>query len=225
MSKENPFDPNETANLTGFIVGRFRIEERLGSGGMGEVYRAEDIQLKRTVAIKRLTRRANTDSPLHNELLREAQLASALNHPRIAGVYDVISDRNELFLVMEYIDGQTLRQRMDTTISISEFCDIATQCAEALAAAHHKGILHGDLKPENIMLTLRNNAVQACDFGLANRIFAGSSQGKATTMPSGIAGTPAYMAPEVVEEKLSDTRSDIFSLGVVFYEMLCGWNP
>src|SRR5262245_2865110 len=195
MSKENPFDPNETANLTGFIVGRFRIEERLGSGGMGEVYRAEDIQLKRTVAIKRLTRRANTDSPLHNELLKEAQRASALNHPRIAGVYDVISDRNELFLVMEYIDGQTLRQRMQRPIGISEFCDIAIQCGEALAAAHNKGILHGDLKPENIMLTREANEVKVCDFGLARRLSAGSAPDNLTTIRSGIAGTPAYMAP------------------------------
>jgi serine/threonine protein kinase/tetratricopeptide (TPR) repeat protein len=223
---EDPSDPFETApDLTGSIAGRFKIEARLGSGGMGEVYRAEDTQLKRTVAIKRLTRRPQNDRPLQNELLKEAQRASALNHPRIAGVYDVISDRNELFLVMEYVDGQTLRQRMEMPISISEFCDIATQCADALAAAHNKGILHGDLKPENIMLTREHNAVKVCDFGLARRIFAGSAQGVVTTVRSGIAGTPAYMAPEVVLEKPSDARSDIFSLGVVFYEMLSGWSP
>src|SRR5262245_62753900 len=126
---------------------------RLGAGGMGEVYRAEDTQLKRTVAIKRLSVRVQADRPYKNELLKEAQRASALNHPGVASVYDVFAHGTELFLVMEYIDGVTLRERMRSPISIAQFCDIAMQCAEALAAAHAKGILHGDLKPSNIMLT------------------------------------------------------------------------
>jgi eukaryotic-like serine/threonine-protein kinase len=137
-----------TPSLTGTTIGRFTIGMCLGAGGMGEVYQAEDTQLKRTVAIKRL--KPTGQKAGRDELLKEARRASALNHPRIASVYDVFPDGNELFLVMEYIDGQTLRRRMDSPVTIPEFCEIALQSAEALAAAHEKGILHGDVKPANM---------------------------------------------------------------------------
>ena len=164
-------------DLTGSTVGRFTISARLGAGGMGEVYRAEDKQLKRTVAIKRLAPRIRNDERYKKRFLREAQRASALNHPHIAAIYDVLAEGDELFLVMEYVDGSTLRERMRRPISVSDFYPIAIQCSEALGAAHEKGILHGDLKPENIMLTRAKSAVKMCDFGLARRISTGGSTG------------------------------------------------
>jgi serine/threonine-protein kinase len=211
-------------DLTGSTVGRFKITGRIGAGGMGEVYSAEDSQLKRTVAIKRLSPHID-DKRSSNELLKEAQRASGLNHPGIAGVYDIVAEDNELFLVMEYVDGITLRQRLETPIGLSEFYKIAIQCAGALAAAHEKGIVHGDLKPENIILTHGKSDVKVCDFGLSHRSSENESTKNASTVRAGIAGTPSYMAPEVALERPTDVRADIFSLGVVFYEMLAGKNP
>jgi serine/threonine-protein kinase len=212
--------PDGSPPLAGTIAGRFAIGPRLGAGGMGEVHRAEDIRLKRTVAIKRLKATHNFS---RDELLKEARRASALNHPRIATVYDVFPAGDQLFLVMEYIDGQTLLHRMESPISTAEFCDIALQCAEGLGAAHEKGILHGDVKPANIMIT-RKGEVKVCDFGLSRR--ASSTDGAETeSLRRGIMGTPAYMAPEMFLERTVDLRSDIFALGVVFYEMLAGDNP
>lgn len=215
----------ETPDLTGSTIGRFIITARLGAGGMGEVYRAEDTQLKRTVAIKRLTRLKDRRL-LGVDLLREARRASALNHPRIASVYDVFSAGDETFLVMEYIDGLTLRQRLEAPLRLDEFCRIAIQCTEGLSAAHQRGIVHGDLKPANIMLSRDTGDVKVCDFGVARRL-PQSAAGAPTTSTSGglFAGTPGYMAPEVLLEQPSDIRADIFSLGVVCYEMLAGRNP
>ncbi len=207
----------------GSTVGRFVIRERLGTGGMGEVYRAEDTQLKRTVAIKRLV--GSSDASPASRLLKEAQRASALNHPGIASVYDVFTMGDELLLVMEFVDGGTLRERMKRPMNVGDFCTIGVQCTEALTAAHSRGIVHGDLKPANIMLT-REGEVKICDFGLARRL--PSSVGAAestTTTQYGIAGTPAYLAPEAVLERQVDERADIFSLGVVFYQMLAVRNP
>ena len=216
-------DDPAPVDLTGLTIGRFVIRARLGAGGMGEVYRADDTQLKRTVAIKRLVRNLHNQSPA-TRLLKEAQRASALNHPHIASVYDVFAMGSELLLVMEYIDGITLGQRMTRSISVSDFCKIAVQCTGALSAAHGRGILHGDLKPANIMLT-RDDEVKVCDFGLARRLARGDASADTTTTRHGIAGTPGYLPPEVVLEQSIDERADIFSLGVVFYEMLAGGNP
>ena len=206
----------------GSRIGRFVIHERLGVGGMGEVFRAADTQLKRTVAIKRLVHGPDDQSP-GSRLLKEAQRASALNHPRIASVYDVFTMGSELLLVMEYIDGITLRERIKRPIPVSDFYAMARQCTEALSAAHEKGILHGDIKPANIMLT-RDGQVKVCDFGLARRLASGGSADSLTTR-QGIVGTPAYMPPEVILEQPIDEHADIFSLGVVFYEMLARRNP
>ena len=136
---------------------------------MGEVYRAQDLRLMRSVAIKRLAPQLSTDPTYHTRFLKEGQRASALNDPHIAGVYDVIEEKNELYLVMEYIEGATLRQRLGQPLTIPEFLDIGTQCSDALQVAHQKGIVHGDVKPENIMLTSVGQ-VKMLDFGVARRL-------------------------------------------------------
>ena len=219
----------DRASLAGSIVGRFAIEVRLGAGGMGEVYRAHDTQLKRTVALKRLLFTSADRRPDRGDLLREARRASALNHPGIASVYDVFEHQGELFLVMEYVDGITLAERMRDPLAIDVFTAIAVQCAQSLAAAHQKGILHGDLKPSNIMLARDGGHVKLCDFGVARRVppTSGSDESLATlsTRPAVVAGTPAYMAPETILEQPVDPRADLFSLGVVFYEILALQNP
>jgi len=214
----SPTEANNRRDLTGRMIGRFVVRERLGAGGMGEVYLAYDNQLRRAVAIKRLVS--------GHDLLKEARRASSLNHPGIAAVYDVFTEADELFLVMEYVDGQTLRQLGGGPVGTTEFCPLARQCLEALAAAHQHGILHGDLKPSNIMVT-RDGTVKVCDFGLARRLHPAADMEDSVTAIEGhkVIGTPPYMAPEVLLEQPADARADLFSLGVVFYEILSGRNP
>lgn len=208
--------------LTGRTVGRFVIRSRLGAGGMGEVYYAEDTTLRRPVALKRVTNKLGSDPESRQRLLREAQRASALNSEHIAAVHDVVEEDGEFFLVMEYVEGETLRERLHHPMSLEQFFQIATQCAEALAAAHEHGVIHCDIKPENIMLT-PSGQVKILDFGMAKHL---PRSEQSSTLEDGlIGGTPSYMAPEVLLEKLPDARSDIFSLGVVFYEILTRKNP
>jgi tetratricopeptide (TPR) repeat protein/predicted Ser/Thr protein kinase len=212
--------------LTGTTVGRFAISRRLGAGGMGQVYGAEDTTLKRFVAIKRMAPQANSTAADRKRLLKEAQRASALNHPNVGGIYDVIEHAGELWLVMEYVEGETLRNRLTRPISTDEFFAIAIQCCEGLQAAHEKGIIHGDIKPENIMLTA-GNRVKILDFGVARRAWNSNPDDATKSMETMTVsgGTPAYMAPEVLLQRPDDGRSDIFSLGLVFYEMLGGDQP
>ncbi len=210
-------------DLTGTSVGRFLIRSKLGAGGMGEVYYAEDTQLRRPVALKRVSRRLGNDPESRRQILREAQRASALNSEYIASVYDVVEEHGELFLVMEYVEGETLRQRLQLPMTLEQFFDIATQCAEALMAAHERAIVHCDIKPENIMLTPAGR-VKILDFGVAKRLPRSDQSSTVDRTGSG-GGTPAYMAPEVLLERSSDERADIFSLGVVLYEMLTLKNP
>jgi len=204
--------------LTGTTVGRFVISRRLGSGGMGQVYGAEDTTLKRFVAIKRMSPQARPDDSDRKRLLKEAQRASALNHPNIGAIYDVVEHAGELWVVMEYIEGETLRRRLKQPVSREDFFFIAAQCCEGLQAAHEKGIIHGDIKPENIMLTA-GNRVKILDFGVARRAWSASPDDATKSMETMTAsgGTPAYMAPEVLLQKPDDGRSDLFSLGLVFY--------
>jgi serine/threonine-protein kinase len=219
--------PAALRDLTGTTVGRFKILARLGAGGMGEVYRAEDTKLRRTVAIKRMSPRVHGDPIEAARLLREGQRASALNHPNIAAIYDVIEEKGEILLVMEYIEGKTLRERMFSPISMAEFLAIGMQCSEGLAAAHDHRIVHGDIKPENIMLA-NGQRVKILDFGIARRLI-GSDPAEATqsllSITLSTSGTPGYMAPEVLQQKVYDGRADLFSLGLVFYEMLGGQHP
>jgi tetratricopeptide (TPR) repeat protein len=219
--------PPAQEDLTGKTVGRFLIERRLGAGGMGEVYLAMDTRLKRTVAIKRMSLRAGLTADDHALFLREGQRASALQHPNIAGIYDVFEENNEVLLVMEYVEGSTLRRAIGQPMAAEQFLDIAIQCASALVAAHEKRILHGDIKPENIMLSAAGQ-VKLLDFGVARRLPGEDQQGETLTTvwaPGHISGTPSYMGPEVLKGGMPDARSDIFALGIVFYEMLAGRHP
>jgi tetratricopeptide (TPR) repeat protein/predicted Ser/Thr protein kinase len=220
-----PPDPAADA-LAGTTVGRFAISRRLGAGGMGQVYIAEDTTLKRSVAIKRMVPHAQSTDVDRKRLLKEAQRASALNHPNLGAIYDVVEHAGELWLVMEYIEGETLRRRLQQPISREEFFAIATQCCEGLQAAHEKSIIHGDIKPENIMLT-PGNRVKILDFGVARRAWSANPNDATKSMETMTAsgGTPAYMAPEVLLQQHDDGRSDLFSIGLVFYEMLGGDQP
>lgn len=221
-----PVNPR-AADLTGTTVGRFAIRARLGAGGMGEVYRADDTALKRPVALKRIAPRLQSDENYRRRFLREAQCASGLTDQHIAGVYDVLEANNEIFLVMEYVEGVTLRQRLSEPFGIEECLRIGVQCAEALVAAHRRGIVHRDLKPENIMLT-PSGEVKVLDFGVAKQLPQTDDTLTTGTLNGGSSssgGTPPYMAPEVLLEKGTDHRADIFSLGVVLYETLGGRHP
>jgi serine/threonine protein kinase/tetratricopeptide (TPR) repeat protein len=208
-------------------VGRYTIRECLGVGGMGEVYRADDSVLKRSVALKRITPKASGDPVYRIRLLREAERASSISNQHVAAVYDVLEDDNELYLVMEYVEGENLRSLVKQPLDASQFFHFARQCAQALTAAHARGILHCDLKPENIMITPANE-VKILDFGLAKKLLHSElteDSNPTTSTSTNISGTPSYMSPEILMEQAPDQRSDIFSMGVVFYEALTGVNP
>lgn len=195
---------------------------------MGEVYLAEDTTLKRPVALKRLARNLSADERFRERFMKEAERASSLSHPNIAGVYDVLEVGGEPFLVMEYVEGVTLRARMSEPLSLDAFLNVALQTLEALVAAHEKRIVHRDLKPENIMLA-PDGRVKVLDFGVARRLPRYDQHIKTDSYEpgteAGLSGTPAYMAPETLLNKPDDARADIFSLGVVFYEALTGRHP
>jgi tetratricopeptide (TPR) repeat protein/predicted Ser/Thr protein kinase len=214
-------------DLTGTTVGRFVIRARLGAGGMGEVYRAEDTKLKRSVALKRMSPKLRTDEHYRQRFLKEAERASCLSDQHIAAIYDVLEENGETLLVMEYVEGTTLRPRLQRPLPLEEFLPVAIQCGEALVAAHEKGVVHRDIKPENIMLTPKGQ-VKILDFGVAKRLVRptdADATASTVSQPGTLSGTPAYMAPEVLLEKESDGRADIFSLGIVFYEMLTARHP
>ena len=192
---------------------------------MGEVYLADDSGLRRQVALKRVSPAMRADAKSRQRLWKEAGWASRLNDPHIAAIYDVVEDGDEVFVVMEYVEGENLRCRLTRSLKIDEFLSIAAQCGAALATAHQAGLVHGDIKPENIMLT-RSGQVKALDFGVAREIRGSDSANTGDTLKNvSFSGTLPYMAPEILEEKQVDARADIFSLGVVFYEALAGHNP
>src|SRR5262249_48904080 len=215
-------DIEYATGLAGKVVGRFAIGERIGKGGMGEVYRAEDTKLKRTVAIKRISPKFRDNPIYRSRLMKEARNASVLNDPHITAVYDVFHDGDEYFLVMEFIDGKSLRNYVNNAISHEDFETIAKQCLKGLAVAHRRGLVHRDLKPENIMVTSEKR-VKICDFGLAH-LTPQEGMEKAT-VTQGVFGTPGYMAPEVHLGSVLDPRSDIFSLGLVLFELWTGRRP
>jgi serine/threonine-protein kinase len=213
-------------DLTGTTVGRFFIRRLLGQGGMGQVYEAEDTRLKRPVALKRMAPQLRADEHYRRRFLKEAECASRLTHQHIAGIYDVFEQEGEVFLVMEFVAGETMRQRMQRPFALDEILDVFTQCATALVAAQEQGIVHRDIKPENIMLTPSLQA-KILDFGVAR---VQPKAGDATTQSvlstaGGMAGTLAYMPPEALLEKSVDGRSDVFALGVTLYEAVTGQHP
>jgi serine/threonine-protein kinase len=211
-------------------ISHFRITEKLGAGGMGVVYKAFDTRLERPVALKFLSDNLTRDPLALERFRREARAASALNHPGICTIYDVGEQDGRAFIAMEFIDGETLRSRIHgTSLSLAQTLHFAIQIAEALDAAHSQGIIHRDIKPANIFVT-RRGQTKVLDFGLAKLVAkelvgAGAASGEDSN-PSSVAGiisgTPAYMSPEQVRGDDLDTRTDIFSLGLILYEMATG---
>jgi serine/threonine protein kinase len=206
--------------MIGKVVSHYKILEKLGEGGMGVVYKAEDTRLKRTVALKFLPRGLESHEPERARFLQEAQAASALNHPNVCTIHDIAEAEGQQFIVMEYVDGVTLREKIaDGMLPTGAAVSYAIQIAEALGEAHSKGIVHRDIKAENIMVNSKNQA-KVMDFGLAK--LKGSLK---LTKTSSTIGTVAYMAPEQIQGGEVDARSDIFSFGIVLYEMLTGHLP
>ncbi len=210
-------------------LAHYKILDRIGSGGMGEVYRARDTRLGRTVAIKVLPAAVADDPDRRERFLREARAAAALSHPNIAALYEVGEDDGQLFLVFEFVPGEPLSKLIaGRPLNPRRAIQFAAQVADALADAHAAGIVHRDIKPDNIVVTPKGNA-KVLDFGLALWTAGGAAREQAaTTVDTGVGsalGTLAYMSPEQARGEAVDERTDIFSFGVALYEMLTGSRP
>lgn len=217
--------PNQGPVEPGDRLGPYGVIHHLGSGGMGDVYLAEDTRLGRRVALKVLHSASHRVPGCLDRLAREARTASSLNHPNIAVVYDVGCAGDHHYIATEMVEGETLRARMRRPIGAAETCSIATQIASALEAAHDAGIVHRDIKPENVMLR-PDGVVKVVDFGLAKRLTVEARPiSTDETLPGVVLGTTPYMSPEQAEGRDVDRRSDVFSLGVVMFEMLAGRPP
>ena len=222
----------ESAALVGQQLGHYQITGELGRGGMGVVYLAQDTRLDRPVALKLLPTHLTSDPDRLRRFEREARAASALNHPNILTIHEIGQLDSLHFIETEFVDGMTLRERIKSKdLKLSEALNIAEQMASALAAAHEAGIVHRDIKPENVMLR-RDGYVKVLDFGLAKLteqqsvdVMAASTTVAGMNTDTGIAGTAGYMAPEQAQGLSVDQRTDIFSLGVVLYEMVTGCLP
>lgn len=223
--------PPETLDATGDdefigkVLGGCQLLERIGRGGMGVVYKAKQLNLGRTVAVKILASDLASDEGFVRRFVQEARSAALLNHPNIVHINDVGEFQGVFYFVMEYVDGQNLRELLKTVkkLDVPRAVDIAVQVCHALRHAHSRGIIHRDIKPENIMLT-QEGSVKLADLGLAKRV--ASENSASLTHAGAILGTPYYMAPEQAKDfRHVDRRSDIYSLGVTLYRMLTGRVP
>jgi non-specific serine/threonine protein kinase len=206
--------------VTGEMIAHYRIIGKLGEGGMGVVYEAEDTKLKRTVALKFLPPELTKDPQAKARFIQEAQAAAALDHPNICAVYEIDEAEGTTYIAMPCVKGQSLKDRIGAgPLSLEEALDIAGQVAEGLKEAHQKGIIHRDIKPANIMLTEKGQA-KIMDFGLAKLASAAD-----VTKTLAVTGTPAYMSPEQAKGEAVDQRTDIWSFGATLYEMLAGVMP
>jgi serine/threonine-protein kinase len=214
--------------IPGDTVGPYVVLDRLGAGGMGEVYRAHDDRLNRTVALKRLSDPALAGDVAHRRMLREARAAAALSHPNIATIYDVLDTADGLVIVMEHVPGETLNAKLRAgPLSVPQAVGFAGQITDALAAAHDAGIVHRDLKPANIIIT-PDGKPKILDFGIArSRSVAAAPDGPDATLTEAghIVGTPSYMAPEQLAGGPVDHRTDIYGVGLLLYEMAAGRRP
>jgi len=225
--------------MIGKQVSHYMITDKIGHGGMGEIYLAEDTKLERNVALKFLPLHLTADAEARERFKREAQSAAALNHPNIVTIYEIGEHKGQVFIAMEYVEGRTLKEMISDVVTrcdapssgtvslpiipcplpLAQVLDIATQIASGLAAAHAKGIIHRDIKPQNILVD-KDGKVKILDFGLAKLQGASRLTKEAFAM-----GTVNYMSPEQGQGKDVDQRTDIWSFGVVLYEMISGELP
>jgi serine/threonine-protein kinase len=206
------------------LNGRYELHRRIARGGMAEVVLARDQLLDRPVAVKILFPEFATDAAFVERFRREAQAAAGLNHPNIVGVYDWGREANTYFIVMEYVDGRSLADvlRAEGTLHPDRAADIATDVAAALGFAHRNGVVHRDVKPGNVLISSAG-LVKVTDFGIARAISHNAEE--ALTQTGSVMGTATYFSPEQAQGKSVDPRSDLYSLGIVMYEMVCGKAP